>query len=68
MRKYYNKSNYKDPVTIEYNSNYYCQTAPNFNVWVLNKQGETLYSSQIHERALHKFISDLKNEFNVVND
>lgn len=69
---YYNKMNYKKPVTIEYcRSHAYTERIPNYKVWIIDAsdhiQKETIFYSEIHERALYRFIDQLKGEFNIIN-
>ena len=67
---YYNKKNYKKPVTIEYCRSYaYTDRIPNYQVWIndADNQKQTIFYSEIHERALYRFIDQLKGEFNITN-
>jgi len=61
----YNKTNTRDKVCIEIGSNGYCQLTPNYQVWVVNREGETLHYGVIHERALPEYVAELEKEFNV---
>ena len=66
MRKRkYNKTNTRDKVCIEIGSNSYCQLTPNYQVWVVNREGETLHYGVVHERALPEYVAELEKEFNV---
>ena len=66
MRKRkYNKTNTSDKVCIEIGSNSYCQLTPNYQVWVVNREGETLHYGVVHERALPEYVAELEKEFNV---
>lgn len=68
MRKNkFNLTNSNEKVCIEFSSNIYCQLTPNYQVWVVNREGETLHYGVVHERALDQYVEQISKEFNVVD-